>query len=93
MSLMYLIIILFWCCIWGAICQAVATNRNVNNGFLWGFCLGLIGLIVVLCMGSSTSNSNADNLEALNKLQQLKENGAISEMEYEQSKKKLLNKL
>ena len=33
--------------IWGAISEHVAKSKGQNNGFAWGFWLGLIGLMVV----------------------------------------------
>lgn len=35
------------CCIFGAIAAGVASSRNKNGGFWWGFFLGVIGIIVV----------------------------------------------
>ena len=34
---------------WGIICHLVGKSKGIS-GFWWGFCLGFIGLIVVLCM-------------------------------------------
>lgn len=37
-------------CLWGAASYAINSNKGYyNNGFWWGFWLGLIGVIVVLC--------------------------------------------
>ena len=98
---MELLYVLIWEVIWGAICQAVGKQKNIN-GFWWGFFLGIIGLIVVLCtkekkdineINVTTNNSNetqTDKYEQLEKLSKLKESGAISEEEFESEKKKLL---
>ncbi len=39
----------FWCLIWGFVCESIAKNRGYKNdhSFLWGFFLGIIGVIVV----------------------------------------------
>ena len=96
-----LVCILFWAVIWGIICQAIGNSKNIN-GFWWGFFLGFIGLIVVLCsnetqditeinVSSNNSNENRiDKYEQLEKLARLKETGALSEDEFENEKKKLL---
>ena len=98
---MELVYILIWGVIWGAICQAVGKSKNIN-GFWWGFFLGFIGLIVVLCskekkditeIDVSTNNSTAntvDKYEQLEKLSKLKDSGAISDEEFETEKSKLL---
>jgi hypothetical protein len=31
----------------GLICQAISSNRDMEGGFLWGFFLGIIGIIIV----------------------------------------------
>ena len=50
-------------------------------------------MIVVVCLNPKTINQNNlfDNIDALDKLQRLKENGAITEEEFEENKKILLN--
>lgn len=49
----WLIVLLIYCCIWGAVCNAIVSSKNYpperNHGFAWGFWLGLIGLIVCAC--------------------------------------------
>lgn len=81
-------------CVWGIATHCIGKSRGHQNCFWWGFFLGLIGLIVVICLKDNTTiSSNVDNVEALDKLQKLKENGTISEAEFEESKKKVLSKL
>ena len=73
----------------GVITQIVGDKRGRKYCFFWGFLLGLIGLIIVICLGKKedSTESKYDNLE---KLKRLKEDGAITPEEYEEEKKKLL---
>lgn len=94
MMILVILVIVAWCCIWGVATQSIGNSKGINGSFWWGFFLGIIGLIVVACMkDNSTVSNKSDNVEALDKLQKLKENGTISEAEFEDSKKKLLSKL
>lgn len=98
LNMVILLTVLFIFCIqgctFGIATHYVGKSRGHQNCFWWGFFLGLIGLIVVLCLNdNTTTSSNSDNVEALDKLQKLKENGTISEKEFEESKKKILSKL
>lgn len=35
--------------VWGFVTKTINENKGYSGGFAWGFFLGLIGLIVVLC--------------------------------------------
>ena len=50
-------------------------------------------MIVVVCLNPKTNNQNnlIDNIDALDKLKRLQENGAITKEEFEENKKVLLN--
>ena len=76
---------------------------NNKYGFLWGFFLGIIGIIVAAILKSKTNtatNSNSNNsinndsnkYDDLARLQKLKEAGAITDMEFEEEKKKILER-
>lgn len=39
----------FWMVIFGFIARHIAKKKGYKNGFLWGFFLGIIGIIVVAC--------------------------------------------
>ena len=49
----YLLIILGMPFVWGFVCRKIVSDKgypgNMNHGFLWGFFLGLIGVIVCAC--------------------------------------------
>ena len=77
----------------GLATQSIGKSRGHQNCFWWGFFLGLIGLIVVVCIKTKTNNQNnlIDNIDALDKLKRLQENGAITKEEFEENKKVLLN--
>lgn len=89
------LVIIIWCCIWGAVCQSLASQKNIEYGFLLGFFLGFIGLIIILCMkdNSQISTNSVNDCETLEKLLQLKEKGIITENEFEEKKQKILNKI
>lgn len=84
--------------IWGVISNYVGKSKNIN-GFWWGFFLGFIGLIIVICMKPKetvvidqidkniTKENKYDELEKLDNLRKI---GAITEYEFEQEKNKLL---
>lgn len=92
--IMILVIYCFQGAIWGIATHCIGKSRGHQNCFWWGFFLGLIGLIVVVCLKDNLMiNTNSDNIEALDKLQKLKESGAISDQEFEESKRKILSKL
>lgn len=97
MIIMFLTVILIFGiqgCTFGVATYYIGKSRGHQNCFWWGFFLGLIGLIVVLCLNdNTTTSSNSNNVEALDKLHKLKESGAISENEFEESKKKILSQL
>lgn len=90
--IIFIISYVFFGIIWGLATQSIGKSRGHQNCFWWGFFLGLIGLIVVVCLNPKTINQNNlfDNIDALDKLQRLKENGAITEEEFEENKKMLL---
>ena len=39
-------------CLWGFATKTINENKGYEGGFAWGFFLGIIGLIVVLCRSS-----------------------------------------
>ena len=93
---MYLgiIILLIWIgC--GCLCEYLGNLKGQKGCFLYGLFLGVIGVIIVLCLkdkSGETGNSNksTNKYEDLERLQKLKESGAITDVEFEVEKQKLL---
>ena len=69
-------------------------QKGQKGCFLYGLLLGIIGIIIVICLKDKSeeikNNNNANKYEQLTKLQQLKNSGAITDVEYEIEKAKLL---
>ncbi len=60
----YLIVILILSCIWGLATYTINSNKGYyNNGFWWGFFLGIFGLLVVLCKPESHGYYYSPNKE------------------------------
>ena len=85
--------------IFGIITYAIADSKGRKNGFWAGFLLGIIGLIMVLCLkdlppeqreGSHIIALKENKYDNLEKLQKLRESGALTEEEFQKEKQKLL---
>ena len=86
-SLIYIILFAY-------ICRYVGLNKDVTTGYAWGYCLGIIGLII-LCGLDNKKKENVENnintkYDDIDRLQKLKDNGAIDEKEFEIEKQKIL---
>jgi uncharacterized membrane protein YeaQ/YmgE (transglycosylase-associated protein family) len=90
---MWFLVIIVWI-ICGCVCEYLGNLKGQKGCFLYGLLLGIIGVIIVLCLkdksGEIETNNNIDKYEQLEKLQVLKNNGTITDMEYEIEKQKLL---
>lgn len=71
-----------------------------KGSFAIGLVLGVIGIIIAFCIKprssvdknvSSTAQNNTNKYEDLQKLAELKQQGIITEQEFEQEKAKILN--
>lgn len=94
---MGIIVALFVLVVWigcGFLCEYLGKQKGQKGCFLYGFLLGIIGIIIVVCLkdksGEIENNKNIDKYEQLEKLQVLKNSGAITDIEYEVEKQKLL---
>ena len=74
----------------GAIADTIARQKN-RNGFLLGFLLSWLGVIIVACMPKDNSYNSKSKYEKLEQLQKLRESKAITEQEFEEEKQNVLN--
>lgn len=76
------------------ICRYVGLNKDVTTGYAWGYCLGIIGLIIVCGLDNKKKENVENNINTkyddIDRLQKLKDNGAIDEKEFEIEKQKIL---
>ncbi len=87
--------------IWGFVAHFIDKSKGYEKGFFWGFFLGLIGLIVVCARPAIKPKDDAlkdsqirnNNIEAFQKLANLRDSGIITEEEYKAKKKQLLDKI
>ena len=66
--------------IWGFVAQIISENKGYEDGFFWGFFLGIMGIIVVAC---KPDNNSSYALALLSK--------EAAEEEKDKSEKELLN--
>lgn len=67
---------------------------NKKSSFFYGLLLGVIGIIIVACIKNSENKKkvySGNKYEDLEKLQKLKDNGTITDAEFEIEKSKLLS--
>ena len=79
--------------IWAYLSRYIGLKKEIDTGYIWGYCLGIIGFIVVCVLqgeNSKEQTSNSNKYEDLEKLQKLKDSGAITDIEFEVEKQKLL---
>ncbi len=89
------IIIFIWgvfTLIFSLVSKKIGESKNIAYGFYLGWFLGIIGLLIVMILPNENIKNiyNHNKYEDLGKLQKLKEIGAISEIEFEKEKQKLL---
>ena len=82
------------------ICRYIGLKKNIASGYVWGFLLGFIGLIVVGVLPNQNKEqqefkNTADTISSnkyddLERLQKLKESGVLTEEEFNAEKQKLL---
>ncbi len=93
-GLIYNLFILVWAIltlVFGCVCKKIGQSKGIDYGFLVGWLLGILGLIIMLVLpGNGQNTQNVSKYEELEQLQKLKENGTITEAEFEVEKSKLL---
>lgn len=86
----FLFVIVIWIAC-GFLCEYLGNLKGQKGCFLYGLLLGVIGVIIVLCLKDKSGEIDpANKYDELAKLQQLKENGIITDAEFEIEKAKLL---
>ena len=74
--------------VFGWVCKKIGQSKGIDYGFLIGWFLGILGLLIMVVLPSN--GQNISKYEELAKLQKLKENGTITDVEFEVEKIKLL---
>ena len=95
---MGIIVAFFVILVWigcGCLCEYLGNLKGQKGCFLYGLLLGVIGIIIVLCLKDKSgeinnSNKGTNKYEELEKLQKLKDDGTITDVEFEVEKQKLL---
>lgn len=79
------------CFFWGFVTKTINKNKGYEGGFWWGFCLGIIGVIIVACKANKSERcSNTNIADELLKYKSLLDQGVITQEEFEQKKKELM---
>lgn len=85
--------------VFGFITSAIADSKGYDCGFWWGFFLGLLGLIVVSVRPTMTKvesdqgNTAASYTQALERLATMRDQGVITQAEFEAKKKDILSRI
>ena len=99
---MALIIIFYvvYCIVFAYICRYIGLKKNIASGYVWGFLLGFIGLFVIGVLPNQNKehqnftnteeNTSTNKYDDLERLQKLKQSGALTEEEFNAEKQKLL---
>ncbi len=91
----WILVVVVWL-VCGFICEYMGKNKGQKNCFWYGFLLGIIGIIIVACLKDRSGEvqnevgTNLNKYDQLEKLQQLKNNGTLTDAEFEVEKSKLL---
>lgn len=79
----------------GLICGYITRKilPTKKNGYTLGLVLGIIGIIIAVCIklgNNNTDNNNSNKYNDLQRLAELKQNGIITEEEFNAEKEKIL---
>ena len=94
-GIVYVIYFLIYCIVCGIIAKHINESKGYSNGFAWGAWLGVIGIIIVACKPKCAEEppTSKESLDMLGQLASLHEKGVLSDSEYEEKKKKLIEKI
>lgn len=86
----------------GFVTKSISESKGYEGGFWWGFLLGILGIIVVAVRPTQPDESTimheqsgtmANYVATLEQLARLKDQGILSEEEYNQKKQKILSRI
>ncbi len=91
-----ILIFLIYTIIFAYLSRLVGIKKGIESGYIWGLCLGVIGFIVVCALKEETAVNSANitknnKYDEIEKLQNLKIKGILTDEEFEKEKQKLLN--
>lgn len=88
-----ILIFLTYTIIFAYLSRLVGIKKGIESGYIWGLCLGIIGFIVVCALKEETTANITKNnkYDEIEKLQNLKIKGILTDEEFEKEKQKLLN--
>ena len=88
-SSIFLLIWSIYTLVFACISKRIGQEKNIEYGYILGFCLGIFGLLIIAVLPDekNINNNKYDNLE---KLHTLKERGIISDDEFIIEKQKIL---
>lgn len=85
--------------LFGFITDAISESKGYYNGFWWGFFLGLLGLIVVAVRPNQRkpmqdkSVKAANYTQALERLASMRDQGILTEAEFNEKKHEILKRI
>lgn len=80
--------VIFECISFGLFTKHLLPNKK--GSFFYGLVLGIIGIIIAVCIKNKKDTYKGNKYEDLERLNKLKENGAITKEEFEIEKAKIL---
>lgn len=92
----YFLIVMVYGLVWAYLSRFIGLKKGIDSGYVWGYFLGIIGFIVVCVLPNENEDDKNENITSgnkyddLEKLQKLRESGAITDKEFEVEKAKLL---
>jgi len=89
----FIILYIIQGCIFGDATHKIIKNKGYNeNWFWWGFFFSIIAMLVALSKPELHNHGELDTIELLEKYKKLLDNGTITQEEFEEKKKQLLEK-
>lgn len=89
------LIFLIYTILFAYLSRLVGVSKGIESGYIWGLFLGILGFIVVCALQGNQNPIKKDTTtykyDEIEKLQNLKIKGVLTEEEFEKEKQKLLN--